>query len=96
MYPLLNDKDYILTKKINVKDELQIGDVVEIKHPDLGRLIKKIKKIKPKKILVSGESAVSIESFNMGWVKKSHVIGKLVLGITSKEGLWLKKKFHNS
>jgi signal peptidase I len=91
MSPLLRNGDFILMKKINSNDKFYLGQIVELNHPNLGKIVKEIIKIKKNKVLVSGRSKLSIEPFSTGWLDKSCILSKLFFGITSKEGLLNKK-----
>jgi hypothetical protein len=95
MSPLLKNNDYVLTKKIENIDKLYLGEIVEISHPNLGIIIKKIIDIKEDKILVSGLSKTSIEPYSIGWVNRVYLKSRLIIGITSKKGILFNKQVND-
>ena len=82
MEVIISDGDYALTKLLTSRDKLNIGDVLQVDHPNLGMIIKYVKEIKQERILLSGTSVVSVEPTTIGWIHRSIVISRLFIKIS--------------
>ena len=83
MSPILNDGDYVVTKLLLPEDRLEVDDVVVFDHPDVGPVIKSIKKIIDKNAQFCGQSPLSIGSDEMGWIGRDRIKSRLVVTLTS-------------
>ena len=82
MEAIIKDGDYALTKLLSSHDQLNIGDVLQVDHPNFGMIVKYVKKIKKEEILLSGTSVVSTEPMTIGWIHRSKVISRLFIKIS--------------
>jgi len=81
LLPEYLEGDFVLAVKIPFfLDTFQKGDVVLIRHPDYGVLIKYIEQVLPggETYLVIGTHPLSIDSRTFGAVHKRNLIGKVI------------------
>jgi hypothetical protein len=83
MVPVISDGDYALTKLLHPRAKLKVGDVLQVDHPNLGMIVKVVKKIRDEKVLLSGASLVSAEPTTIGWIHKSRVKSRLCIRISN-------------
>lgn len=83
MSPALSDGDYVLTVKPR---RLAPGLIYVINHSDLGRIIKRLERIKGKSLIFSGDNSSSTPSSIIASVTQDRVERRAVLTI-SKTGL---------
>jgi len=82
--PEFKEGDFVLTSKIPLFFGLiKAGEIVVLDHPDLGRLIKRVKWVdrETKEVFVIGTHENSIDSRQFGPVKYSDLTGKVFLHI---------------
>jgi len=82
MEAIIKDGDYALTKLVGSRDQLNIGDVLQVDHPSFGMIVKYVEKVKKEEVLLSGTSAVSTEPMSIGWIHQSRVISRLFIKIS--------------
>jgi|GEM_PF-3936665 hypothetical protein len=82
MDTIIKDGDFALTKLLNSRDQLNIGDVLQVDHPSLGMIVKYVKKIKKEEVLLSGTSVISTEPMTIGWIHRSKIISRLFVKIS--------------
>ena len=80
--PKYQDGDFVFSIKIPILfNTLKKGDVVVIRHPEYGIIIKEIEHIDVwgNNIYVVGKAPNSVDSRRFGAIYKSNIIGKVVL-----------------
>lgn len=77
MLPSLFDKDYVITFR-HKKTRYKLGDIVVVRHPELGIIIKRIVQLKEASVLLAGDNPASTSSERMGWQPCNKIIGKVV------------------
>jgi len=77
--------DGIITSQVAIEalDRLEVDDVVVFDHPDVGPVIKSIKKIIDKNVQFCGQSPLSIGPDEMGWIGRDRIKSRLVVTLTS-------------
>lgn len=77
MSPTFNDGDFVVSRR-NFIRRYQAGDVVVVRHPTLGVIIKRIAAISTDyEFWLEGENPHSINSAAMGWLASSCILGKV-------------------
>ena len=79
MSPAFKSQDYILI--LTRLFRLKINDNVVVHHPELGIIVKKVINICEQGIRLQGNNPQSTSSQQMGWLKREHIIGKVVMRI---------------
>ena len=80
MAPALQTRDLVLYKTFDGNIEnLKVGDFVLADVPDYGLIVKKIIKISPLHIELSGLSPSSLAPQHIGQIPHSSIVGKLVV-----------------
>jgi len=86
MWPTYCSGDYVLTLRFN-SSTFKTGDVVVIRHPRLGNIIKRIQGVKQTSILlIAGDNRLfSTDSKTLGLVSHKQVLGKVLWHIKGKD-----------
>ena len=86
MAPLLQDGDFAISTKNIRREQIFVGDVLEIIHDEFGPIVKEVADLRDSTVLIRGVSSVSTEIHQLGWVDVSRVMSRLVWRI-SGDGL---------
>ena len=86
MVPVLQDGDFAISSKNISRDQINIGDVLEIIHDQFGPIIKEVVDLRDDAVLIGGVSSISTGTQLLGWVDMSKVISRLIWRI-SGDGL---------
>ena len=89
MTPLLHDGDYLVVRKTLPIGGVQIGNVVTVKHPHLGPIIKTIVAVTNENVRLEGISKLSTSTSALGVVNREHIDGVGIAVIPTRS------KFHN-
>lgn len=82
MAPLLPSDSFCLFRRASGLDR---GDIVLVRHPRLGSIVKLIQRIDGKKIWLEGVSQQSTSTASLGAVSAGEILGRLVLKIAPPE-----------
>ncbi|MEM1112794.1 MAG: S24/S26 family peptidase [Pseudomonadota bacterium] len=80
MAPELNDKDYVLIVR-GPRSRYLVGQVVMVRHPELGTIIKRILEVKGRRYRLAGDNPASMPSYKMGWIHHSQIAGRVLTRI---------------
>ena len=86
MTPALEDGDYAVARILRGGQALAVGDIVEVDHPDFGRMVKRVKEARPDCIWLDGLAMRSVDSDQIGPTPRKRVLARLVWRI-SPQGL---------
>ena len=86
MAPVLQDGDFAISTKNIRREQIFVGDVLEIIHDEFGPIVKEVVDLSDGAVLIRGVSSVSAEIHQLGWVDVSRVMSRLVWRI-SGDGL---------
>jgi nickel-type superoxide dismutase maturation protease len=81
LYPTYQDGDFVLVSKIPIFfRRLRQGDVVVLRHPSYGTLIKRVDRLKPDRdeIYLAGTQEDSLDSRQFGPVRQKRILGKMI------------------
>lgn len=84
MVPALEDGDYAVAERLRPGRDIAVGDVVEIRHPDFGPIVKRVKELRSGDLRVQGQARSSVESDQIGWVPRSRVTARLIWRVSPK------------
>ena len=84
MAPLLNSGDYAIAKSLRLEHDIAVGDIVEIDHPDLGPIVKRISELRAGDVRVQGLASTSMDSDQLGRLPRSSVKARLVWCVSPK------------
>ena len=77
MSPSYLDGDFVISRR-NFMRRYQIDDVVVVKHPVLGVIIKRIAAISTDyEFWLQGDNPMSTNSAAMGWLSQNCILGKV-------------------
>jgi len=83
MVPALKSGDFVLSFA-RVFSPYKANDIVVVRHPKLGNIIKRIQKIDSnKRVRLIGDNALSTSSDEIGWQEPDTVLGRVVWRIAS-------------
>ena len=86
MAPALQDGDYAVAARLRPGQDVAVGDVVEIRHPDFGMIVKRVKELRSGDLRVEGQARSSLDPDQIGWIPRSRVTARLIWRV-SPEGL---------
>ena len=86
MAPLLHDGDYLVVRKMLTFSKVQTGNIVVVKHPHLGPIVKAVVAVTPKSIKLKGISKLSTCMSVLGDVKKEYIDGIGIAVIPARSG----------
>lgn len=86
MVPALNDGDYAVARRLRSGQVPAVGDIVEVDHPDLGPLVKRVEALRAEAVRLRGLGASSLEPGQLGWVPRGRVRARLLWRL-SRAGL---------
>jgi nickel-type superoxide dismutase maturation protease len=81
MSPTLAHGDYILIKKPH---SFRVGFIYVMKHPRLGRIVKRLEKIEDRQLWFYGDNPESTDTEKIGAILPSDIIGRAFLTISPK------------
>ena len=84
MAPALQDGDYAVAKRLRTGEDLVVGDVVEIDHPDFGLIVKRVNEVLPRQVRVGGEAARSIDADQIGPIARARITARLVWRVSPR------------
>lgn len=84
MRPGFNHGDYVVTYR-GRSNRYQVGDVVVVRHPRLGVLLKRIEATTQQHIWLQGDNPESLSAAQLGWVAYAHILGKVIWHIAAKQ-----------
>ncbi len=85
MSPSYQDSDYVISRR-NLWHRYQVGDVVVVRHPTLGTLIKRIAAVScDYEFWLQGDNPQSTSSAAMGWLAPSCILGKVRWHIKARQ-----------
>lgn len=73
MVPLAQDGDFILSRPLTWLDKIQVGDVVVVRHPDLGFILKAVSLIEAGSVKLEGLSFLSSNPEYFGLVRTTDI-----------------------
>ena len=88
MSPSINNKDFIIYEKNNMKDSfIKLNDIVVFKHPYQKKaLIKRVYLIKNKSFFLLGDNRKeSSDSREFGFIELNYIQGKVIIHIKNKK-----------
>lgn len=86
MSPTLENGDYILIKNPRSQIKLRPGFIYVLNHERLGRLVKRLDKVTPEGLWVSGDNPRSTSSEKIGIMSPDAISGR-ALWVVSPKGL---------
>lgn len=95
MHPVFRHGDYVLAFQWR-NIQYRIGDVVLIRHPEFGMLIKRISQIREDHFLLEGDNSnFSLSPARIGWQPERRIIGKVQQNL-SQRSKSVAKRAHSS
>ena len=76
--------DILIGQRLLEDEIIREGDVVEIKHRELGHLVKRIVNSFGDEFWVGGDSTTSLESERIGKVTRDQILAKFLLRLSPK------------
>ena len=76
--------DILIGQSLSEDETVRAGDVVEIKHRELGQLVKRIVNCIGDEFWVGGDSMTSLESERIGKVTRDQILAKFLLRLSPK------------
>ena len=88
MSPLLHEGDFLLVRKVLRSGDIRNGNIVTVKHPQFGQIVKAVIAVTPDSVKLTGISGMSTSTDALGDVKKESIdgIGVAVIPRPSKYG----------
>lgn len=84
MTPNFLHDDYVLTFRWRFS-RFRVGDVVVVRHPSLGTIIKRIAQMDDRgRLLLAGDHPASTDSATLGWQSPERLLGAVWWRVTSK------------
>ncbi|KZZ43428.1 hypothetical protein A3759_10130 [Thalassolituus sp. HI0120] len=84
MSPSYNDGDFVISRR-NFLRRYQLDDVVVVRHPTLGVIIKRIAAISTDyEFWLQGDNLASTNSAAMGWLPAGCILGKVFWHVPSE------------
>ena len=80
----LSNGDILIGQRLPDDRSARAGDVVEIKHRDIGRLVKRVVDYSNDGYWVSGDSTTSLEAERIGFVTRDQVLAKFLLKLSPR------------
>ena len=74
--------DILIGQRLPDDRSVSAGDVVEIEHRYLGRLVKRVVKISDDGYWVSGDSTTSLEAERIGLITRDQILAKFLLKLS--------------
>lgn len=90
MLPIYQPGDYVLVVKMLFRLPA-IGDILVIKHPKFGTLIKQVKIIKASGLIMQSINQIGISQDDIGLVRSDQIIGRVLYKFSSKSKKIIKK-----
>lgn len=96
MTPLLYDGDYLVVRKVLNNGKVQVGNIVAVKHPHFGPIVKAVVGVTGDSIKLKGLSKLSVCPNGLGDFKKADIdgVGVAVIPIQSRRNSkhnWVKR-----
>ena len=76
--------DILIGQRLLGDETVRAGDVVEIKHRELGQLVKRVVDCNDDEFWVGGDSTASLEAERIGKVTRNQIIAKFLLRLSPK------------
>ena len=88
MSPLLHEGDFLLVRKVLRSGDIRNGNIVTVKHPQFGQIVKAVIAVMPETVKLTGISGISTPTDALGDVKKERIdgVGIAVIPRRSKYG----------
>ena len=88
MSPLLHDGDYLLVRKVLRSSVIRNGNIVTVKHPQLGKIVKAVIGVTPQTVKLTGISRLSTPVDSLGDIKKQSIdgVGVAIIPRNFKQG----------
>ena len=88
MSPLLHEGDFLLVRKVVGSGDIRNGNIVTVKHPQFGQIVKAVIAVAPESVKLTGISGMSTPTDALGDIKKESIdgIGVAVIPRPSKYG----------
>ena len=80
----LSHGDILIGQRLPDDQLVSAGDVVEIKHRYLGRLVKRVVEISDDGYWVSGDSTTSLEAERIGLITRDQILAKFLLKLSAR------------
>ena len=80
----LSHGDVLIGQRLPDDRSVRAGDVVEIKHRDLGRLVKRVVDYSNDGYWVSGDSTASLEAKRIGLITRDQILAKFFLKLSPR------------
>ena len=84
MLKALNEGDFVLGRRVGLKSLIDVGDVIEISHPRLGNIVKRVLDCDEAQIWVKGDALNSIASSEIGPISRATVVAKALWRISPR------------
>ena len=75
MVPLLHDGDFLVVRKVLWFSDIRTGNIVTVKHPQFGQIVKAIISVTPETVQLTGLSRMSASIDALGDVKRESIDG---------------------
>ena len=76
--------DILIGQRLPDDRSVSAGDVVEIKHRHLGRLVKRVVESSDDGYWVSGDSTTSLEAERIGLITRDQILAKFLLKLSPR------------
>ena len=76
--------DILIGRRLPDDRSVSAGDVVEIKHRSLGRLVKRVVEISDDGYWVSGDSTTSLETQRIGLITRDQILAKFLFKLSPR------------
>jgi signal peptidase I len=84
MLEVLDEGDFVLIRRLGLKSPIKVGDVIEISHPRLGNIVKRVLDCDETHIWVKGDAFNSIAPSDIGPVSRATVVAKALWRISPR------------
>ena len=84
MSKVLDEGDFVLGRRLGLKSPIDVGDVIEISHPRLGNIVKRLLDCDEAHIWVKGDAFNSIAPSEIGPISREMVVAKALWRISPR------------
>ena len=78
MAPLLRHEDFLVVFKSSKRRLPNVGELVVVNHPELGKIVKEVSSVDGDTFQVTGLSASSMSESHIGRISVAELYGKVV------------------
>ncbi len=84
MSKVLDEGDFVLGRRLGLNSPIDVGDVIEISHPRLGNIVKRVLDCDEAHIWVKGDAFNSIAPSEIGPISREMVVAKALWRISPR------------